>query len=296
MSTIITRAGKGSPLTNTEVDANFNNLNNTKQASFGSQTANYVYAAPNGAAGVPSFRLLVAVDVPTLNQNTTGTASNVTGTVAIANGGTSSTTPTTARSALGLGSIATQAASAVAITGGAVDGTTVGSTTAAAGAFTTLAASGVATLTAGAVIQGLTVGRGAGSIASNTAIGTSALSTNTTGANNTAIGNSTASGITTGSGNTVLGANVSGLSATLTNNVIIADGTGAIKAQHNGTYWAFTGPIRAAGYTVATLPTGVQGMRAFVTDSLAPAYLAMVVGGGAIVAPVFYNGSQWVTA
>jgi hypothetical protein len=30
MSTIVTRAGKGSPLTNTEVDANFNNLNSTK--------------------------------------------------------------------------------------------------------------------------------------------------------------------------------------------------------------------------------------------------------------------------
>jgi hypothetical protein len=30
MSTIITRAGKGSPLTNNEVDANFNNLNSTK--------------------------------------------------------------------------------------------------------------------------------------------------------------------------------------------------------------------------------------------------------------------------
>jgi hypothetical protein len=30
MSTIVTRAGKGSPLTNTEVDANFDNLNNDK--------------------------------------------------------------------------------------------------------------------------------------------------------------------------------------------------------------------------------------------------------------------------
>ena len=30
MSTIVTRAGKGSPLTNTEVDANFTNLNTDK--------------------------------------------------------------------------------------------------------------------------------------------------------------------------------------------------------------------------------------------------------------------------
>lgn len=30
MTTIVTRAGKGSPLTNNEVDANFTNLNSTK--------------------------------------------------------------------------------------------------------------------------------------------------------------------------------------------------------------------------------------------------------------------------
>lgn len=39
-------------------------------------------------------------DVPTLNQNTTGTASNVTGTVAIANGGTGHTAASTALTAL----------------------------------------------------------------------------------------------------------------------------------------------------------------------------------------------------
>lgn len=36
---------------------------------------------------------IVAADVPTLNQNTTGTAANVTGTVAVANGGTGTATP-----------------------------------------------------------------------------------------------------------------------------------------------------------------------------------------------------------
>ena len=41
-----------------------------------------------------------AADVPTLNQNTTGTASNVTGTVAIANGGTGQTTQAAALTAL----------------------------------------------------------------------------------------------------------------------------------------------------------------------------------------------------
>lgn len=57
-------------------------------SNFASQTANTVLAAPNGTSGVPTFRAIVAADVPTLNQNTTGTASNVTGVVAVANGGT----------------------------------------------------------------------------------------------------------------------------------------------------------------------------------------------------------------
>lgn len=69
-------------------------------SDFASQTANTFLAAPNGSAGTPTFRGIVAADVPTLNQNTTGTASNVTGTVAIANGGTGQTTQTAAFDAL----------------------------------------------------------------------------------------------------------------------------------------------------------------------------------------------------
>lgn len=68
---------------------------------FASKTANYVLAAPNGASGDPTFRALVAADIPTLNQDTTGTASNVTGTVAIANGGTGATTAGAALTNLG---------------------------------------------------------------------------------------------------------------------------------------------------------------------------------------------------
>ena len=51
---------------------------NGKQAAFGSQTANYFYAAPNGSAGSPTFRAVVAADIPTLNQNTSGNAGTVT--------------------------------------------------------------------------------------------------------------------------------------------------------------------------------------------------------------------------
>ena len=50
------------------------------------------YLRGNGTNVVMSA--IQAADVPTLNQNTTGTASNVTGTVAVANGGTGVTTST----------------------------------------------------------------------------------------------------------------------------------------------------------------------------------------------------------
>jgi len=49
-----------------------------------------------------------AGDVPTLNQNTTGTAANVTGTVAVANGGTGATTLTANNVILGNGTSAVQ--------------------------------------------------------------------------------------------------------------------------------------------------------------------------------------------
>jgi len=54
-------------------------------------------------------------------------------------------------------------------------------------------------------------------------------------------------------------------------------------------------PARLKNYTVATLPAGTQGDTAFVTDATAPTYLGALVGGGAVVTPVFYNGAAWVS-
>ena len=45
-----------------------------------SKTQKFFLAAPNAADGVPVFRAIVASDIPTLNQNTTGNAANITGT------------------------------------------------------------------------------------------------------------------------------------------------------------------------------------------------------------------------
>ena len=58
---------------------------------YASKTANFVLAAPNGSAGVPTFRAVVAADIPTLNQNTTGSAATVTTTI---NSGVVATTQT----------------------------------------------------------------------------------------------------------------------------------------------------------------------------------------------------------
>jgi hypothetical protein len=47
-------------------------------APFASQTSKYFYAAPNAANGVPVFRAILASDIPTLNQSTTGNAATAT--------------------------------------------------------------------------------------------------------------------------------------------------------------------------------------------------------------------------
>ena len=49
-------------------------------------------------------------------------------------------------------------------------------------------------------------------------------------------------------------------------------------------------------YTVATLPSAVTsgvGARSFVTDALAPAFGATVVGAGTVKVPVYSDGTDW---
>ena len=73
----------------------------TLTGALATQTANTVFAGPTtGAAAAPTFRSLVAADIPTLNQNTTGTAAGLSATLAIGSGGTGQTTATAAFNAL----------------------------------------------------------------------------------------------------------------------------------------------------------------------------------------------------
>jgi hypothetical protein len=47
-------------------------------------------------------------------------------------------------------------------------------------------------------------------------------------------------------------------------------------------------------YTVATLPPGVAGARAFVSDAAAPAFGGAAVGGGVVGVPVYFDGATWM--
>lgn len=51
--------------------------------------------------------------------------------------------------------------------------------------------------------------------------------------------------------------------------------------------------IRHTGYTVATLPAGVEGDTAYVTDAVSPTYRGALTGGGSTRVPVFFNGTSW---
>jgi len=84
MATITLRSVKGAPLTSTEVDNNFSGLNTELGLKSSANTANYVVqrdASGNFSAG-------------TITATLSGNATNVSGTVAVGNGGTGATTLT----------------------------------------------------------------------------------------------------------------------------------------------------------------------------------------------------------
>jgi len=104
-------------------------------------------------AGSPSFAAVsLTTDVsgilPVANGGTNAaapgaTAANNIGALAIASNLSDLNSATTARTNLGLGSMAVENSTAITVTGGSIDGTTIGGVTPAAGSFTTLTASGV---------------------------------------------------------------------------------------------------------------------------------------------------------
>lgn len=93
-----------------------------------------------------------------------------------------------------------------------------------------------------------------------------------------------------------IAASASVVSATNSYGLTVNAQTGATNnyaAQFLGGAVLFGSTARLKGYTVATLPTGVVGDTAYVTDLLAPTFLATAVGGGAITGTVFFDGTNW---
>lgn len=102
MATIVTRAGKGSPLTHNEVDANFTNLNSDK-AELASPTFTGTPAAPTATVGTNTTQVAttafvnaeIANDAPTK----TGTGASGTWGISISGNAATATSATTASSA-----------------------------------------------------------------------------------------------------------------------------------------------------------------------------------------------------
>ena len=179
-------------------------------------------------------------------------------------------------------------------------------------------------------IADFNTGIGSGSLSnntsgnSNTALGLQSAINNTTGSNNTAVGYAALFFNKTGIENTSLGSsagtyvgfatdqnilsnksvylgeNCRAEASNQTNQIVIgylATGSGSNTATLGNTSITRTilrGAVQQTGYTVASLPAGSQGMFAYVTDALAPTYMTAIVGGGAVVTPVFHNGTSWV--
>lgn len=309
---------------------------------YASKTANFVLAAPNGSAGVPTFRALVAADVPgsaltkTDDTNVTLTLGG-SPTTALLNAASLtlgwSGQLATGRGGTGLGSYTAGDLSYYA-SGTAFTKLAIGA------ANTVLTSSGSAPQwSTGLLITSLTVTNGVTNTninltsEANAALAISRYSTNVSGpVINLRKGRGTIAAQTTVASGDLIGdifgqvydgANT--INATLIRTQVITytaaanintamqfltrptGGAAVVERMRINTGVSIgtttdpgignllvSGTVNTGGYTVATLPAGVIGARAYVTNALAPAFGAVVAGGGAVTIPVFYNGANWI--
>jgi hypothetical protein len=74
---------------------------------------------------------------------------------------------------------------------------------------------------------------------------------------------------------------------TATGALVVSGGVGIAGALNVGA------TIDSNVYTVATLPAGNAGMRAFVSDANATTFASIVAGGGTNRVPVYHDGTNW---
>jgi len=179
-------------------------------------------------------------------------------------------------------------------TNAVIDGMYVGARTYAGAQNTVIGSLAGQSITTGAVSNSI-FGYSAGSAitigSENSLFGKFAGYNITTGSGNIVIGQNTAAGLTTGSNNTIIGSNIISLSPTLTNNIILSNGTGAIKARHDGSIWTLTGGATILGqlsltstitngtYTY-TLPsaTGILALTSQLTGGTVTSVAALTLG------------------
>ena len=203
-----------------------------------------------------ALTIATASDFPTLNQSTTGNAANVTGTVAVANGGTGATTLTANNVLLGNGTSAFQVvapgASGNVLTS---NGTTWSSTTPAASGVPYSGATSSVNLGAyNLTVNSLTIGQGGRSSNNNTAIGIGVLPSTTSGSNNTGLGSS-ALAANTGDNNVGIGFQALKLNTSGGNNIAIGQnaansnltGSNNVAIGFQTAFWATSDNITAVG-------------------------------------------------
>ena len=220
------------------------------QNPYASKTANYVLAAPNGLAGVPTFRAIVAADIPTLNQNTTGSAGSVTNAATFNNGGLGDASGTTYNgSAARTISYNTVGASPLA---GSSSLTTTGTVTSGtwSASFGAVSGANLTNLTAGnlsGTIPSVVLGN------SSLNIGTTAVALNRGSANQSLTGISSVAFPGSTSGSTTLQASA------------IAGATTITMPATTGTM-ALTSDVGNGTLTLATSGTGLSGSASFTAN------------------------------
>lgn len=151
--------------------------------------------------------------------------------------------------------------------------------------------------------------------ATNILLGASAGGTVTDGTSNVCIGNQAGPSLTTGGNNVCIGVSAGGALETGDNNVCIGNSPSVGAADSNviaignsGTLKIILGDVvvyesgvwsfapAPGSQTVAGLPAaaGAVGTTRYITDALTPALGVAVVGGGAVKALVWSNGSNWI--